>query len=820
MSPNYQISQVSRRSYSVTQTEPGGFPFSEDLTLRASDRVGFTMADSIGSNDIDILTPSFKSSVGGRERRTAGGVLERVFDGGSYTMYFKMRQTEALGGTVQFMKMGNNWNTRRGFAMYGVGGADLTFCAGDGTNSSFHTAVTNIDTTLVNAGWFQVFIEVDKATDRLRMGVYKLSDDSLIGTASNVDISSWVFNDDDNYDVLRFFGLKIAVCDVKKFSGLKTLAQCKDNTYTTDLQFHFPDLWSKADVSGNAHHCVDYGTGPSTDDKFYSNVNSYLLDYGYSLYRSTSKYLNPTGTAYQDICVPHQPDGTPVVMTIPDPVAVNFVKVGEFDGDLTGHNMADSYLNIPVASWDKSSTTIYEDAVRSSLYYLSGTPNRWHTSELDYLMFSFNCKTSHKGTNFFRTESGSAADGSVLHEIFSYGTDYNGSNLNYILNFTKDYDQLNGALQLYCDASAVADIDLRLAGVTGQYSFQIYWGDGTKRGVFTMDDTQQTINKVYDGTETYLIYIFKPETVSQIKLINAGADIAPSGGDVGEYAKATNLTVLDLYPNLTIPTGSIDNLSKAITRLHFHRDMKTVVTGTITPFSALVEFEMTAAVDGAFNATNHPNIELIWMEGDMTCTVDVTNMTKLEQLESYADNSYATGSLDNCTNINHICYGTPNDFHGSLSNKANFEYLDHQNGTGVITLDIATVPNAWCIRSRNCVNEITGDTSGNNKLEILFLYLDNSSVTKPSTVAHMTELCQLRGDFWNFTVTEVNQILADMWANRDIGKTRFTTTRLISIADGTSAAPTGQGIIDKAALEAYRSPNDDPAYDLWTIVTN
>lgn len=35
-----------------------------------------------------------------------------------------------------------------------------------------------------------------------------------------------------------------------------------------------------------------------------------------------------------------------------------------------------------------------------------------------------------------------------------------------------------------------------------------------------------------------------------------------------------------------------------------------------------------------------------------------------------------------------------------------------------------------------------------------------------------------------------------------------------------AGAPTGQGLTDLAALRAYRSPNNDAQYALWTIETN
>ena len=65
-------------------------------------------------------------------------------------------------------------------------------------------------------------------------------------------------------------------------------------------------------------------------------------------------------------------------------------------------------------------------------------------------------------------------------------------------------------------------------------------------------------------------------------------------------------------------------------------------------------------------------------------------------------------------------------------------------------------------------------------------------------------------------VATVNGILAGFWANRDVAKTR--AERVIDLNDNVlSAAPTGQGLIDKAALQAYVSP---PGATVWTVSTN
>jgi hypothetical protein len=67
------------------------------------------------------------------------------------------------------------------------------------------------------------------------------------------------------------------------------------------------------------------------------------------------------------------------------------------------------------------------------------------------------------------------------------------------------------------------------------------------------------------------------------------------------------------------------------------------------------------------------------------------------------------------------------------------------------------------------------------------------------------------------TSIQVNAVLAGFWANRDVAKTR-ANERTISLTGVNMSAPTGQGLTDKAALAAYKSPNNTgPMF--WTVTT-
>jgi len=116
-------------------------------------------------------------------------------------------------------------------------------------------------------------------------------------------------------------------------------------------------------------------------------------------------------------------------------------------------------------------------------------------------------------------------------------------------------------------------------------------------------------------------------------------------------------------------------------------------------------------------------------------------------------------------------------------------------------------------------NTLSGD--GSTMINLYsFGYYGAGALVFPRVI-NIPNLSELKLDaFGNCTLTSanVNQLLADFWANKDLPK--IGTVRAIDIrGKSTSGAPTGQGITDKAALQAYRSPNPPGTAALWTVTT-
>lgn len=171
-------------------------------------------------------------------------------------------------------------------------------------------------------------------------------------------------------------------------------------------------------------------------------------------------------------------------------------------------------------------------------------------------------------------------------------------------------------------------------------------------------------------------------------------------------------------------------------------------------------------------------------------------------------------------------------------------YLKCPSGTANLTFADALKVVRWGDDTADGWTSSTNAASIGGSVELLtqltYLYVTGSN-TLSGSVAALTQLTYLRVFGFNtlefpnvtsitglcylyvyttvtLTSANVNQLLADFWANRDAAKIR--TDRYIDIRGSvTSGAPTGQGITDAANLAAYRSPNNDPTKALWTVLT-
>ena len=194
------------------------------------------------------------------------------------------------------------------------------------------------------------------------------------------------------------------------------------------------------------------------------------------------------------------------------------------------------------------------------------------------------------------------------------------------------------------------------------------------------------------------------------------------------------------------------------------------------------------------------------------------------------------GDISLFGNLNYINIGNQNTIEGSITDMVKLSDI-LVLGMNTLSGDISNLNSLANLRIEGA-NTVTGNVENLTNLKIFIMggnysiYGDLSVLTKLhyigifgspklltiSNVTNIKGLCTLMVFGIELTSTNVNQLLSDFWLNKD--ETKPIASRQILInGNAYSGAPTGQGLIDKAALQAYRSPNNDAQYALWTVST-
>lgn len=238
--------------------------------------------------------------------------------------------------------------------------------------------------------------------------------------------------------------------------------------------------------------------------------------------------------------------------------------------------------------------------------------------------------------------------------------------------------------------------------------------------------------------------------------------------------------------------GSLTNLTKLTTWYHTGN---TLITGSITNATGLTEFYELSTINTINgNLTHHVNLLRFTITGLFTLNGDVTNLTKLNCF-FVAGNSDFTGDISGFVDIN--------------------DSLEIYGGISIFTGNVSNIINVRSL-TLGCYNSVYGDLAVLTKAYWIYVgQIGNTSNVTCSGAINLKECGNLivNGGNTYLSVTQVNQILADFWANRDEPHS-YTGDRTIYLK---GAQPTGQGIIDMAALKAYRTPNNNGAYNLWAV---
>lgn len=338
-----------------------------DLALKFDSRSGSNLVDSVSGETAEMLTSCFlqgaasSAYVGGNL-----GALERSLDGNSYTYHSKCRFLVDVptSGTVYVLALGGGTTAgSRGIAITSVNNRGRVF-ANDGTlsGSGYYTAAAALNSTFAGKGLMDFYVVVNFATKRITGGFYD-STGALIGTALNMDISAFTFNNNDNWQSIRFSSKCFCFDNFKKYTGVVSLENCKLDNYTTGLQIHLPNVLAGIDHSTNA---VDFNhISVTSADITYQNLTSWIHDYGHALYSYENNYT-----------VPNLITGELTTINRGAAFATkNFRVFAERYGNGIC-DMSDGKIRFTNAFFDRSNTTIWNDVARGnykSVITLSGT---------------------------------------------------------------------------------------------------------------------------------------------------------------------------------------------------------------------------------------------------------------------------------------------------------------------------------------------------------------------------------------------------------------------------------------------------------------
>jgi hypothetical protein len=785
--------------------------FSEsDLNLWAKGRTGLTMPDSKGGSPVQILTPTFRIGGSVNILRTEGGILERLFDGNDHTFYFKTKIITPVDGTNRFpLRMGNNRSAERGLLILSSSGSWITYFS-DGVSSFGINQCTTPNTTLV--GWINVLMTINQTTKRITSQLSKCSDNSSLGTNINYDISAWTTGANDNAGPLSFDSSYFTYADLKMFDGIKTLSQCRDNSYVDGLKFFYPTLLDRTDVSGNGHHFRrEAPRYISHINKYYDTISTYQFDYGYDLLKTSAYDVNRD--TYNDVWQCKTPSG----LSITPPTVSNYgdayINSGSHAGNLTEHNLADCLLNIPGDNWDRSDTTIFNDSVRTSLYYDAANPNRWHISELRSLSFSENCNTGFKGLNYFKITDNSLAteDRKLLKEIISYNTNKAGNDIQKILQYTGDKTAIDGMINLTVTTTAnTQTVKINLSSLKTSEVFMIFWGDGTYEFARHVD-TAVEYTHIYAVTGIYPVKIINSQSIKEFRFAATSQYEAWSFNASQLPLLCPDLEILNLQ---CTTVASVSGVITGLNKLKYIQLMSpNTLEGDITGWVDVETLRVLGQNKLHGSITPLSKLKVVYVDGENTISGNVSADTH-PLIESFEGGFLMPGL---------------NTINGSLSGMTHLFMVCFQ-GLGSITCNVETTPALVYLSSDESITwsgdisaminiyllSVPGLTGSINNLINLRTYYDRSTgIAKQVRFNNHPKLDALRLYSKVYTSEETNQILADMWANRDAAKDPSDVYRIIQI----TGTPTGQGLIDKANLQAYRSPNNNAAYPLWTVNT-
>lgn len=355
-------------------------------------------------------------------------------------------------------------------------------------------------------------------------------------------------------------------------------------------------------------------------------------------------------------------------------------------------------------------------------------------------------------------------------------------------------NEVNDILQInftsYGDGSGVGEMNLVVSETTTASI------DGTGR--FYTDaagTTGESTTKVFVANTPTKTYIKVPSGQSVMRIKNV---ITHFGKLVdGGYATGRGWETQD-DTNAPKLVTDMSKMTHCISIIIFGHN---AVYGDITALSDMEVMEI------ACRSTIHTSATY-----GATVTGDVTGWEKLTHFDTW-DLTHFTGLCESPV-MTMIWVGALSEVEFNISVMPSLKTLIAL-GTNSINIvgDISLCPLLAFVQVMRS-NTITGSISGLTDLEYILVYGLGNTISVPN-LTNVRKLGYLEIEGLVLSSANINQILADLWANRDVARTY--TYRIVRLNNPGSGSPTGQGLIDLANLRAYRSPNNDPQYALWDI---
>jgi len=432
---------------------------------------------------------------------------------------------------------------------------------------------TEVNLDFTGAGWILLLLEIDKTAlvgrcfingvqvgaDVAYTGTFPLMANAyefMLGKANNAAGSGTNYNINAIFSEAWVYNRKLTPTEkttITNFGHITDLTGERAHWVCNNI--------TPRDLSGNGYHLATItGDATNTSIIYDSSGSRYLLDKGYSLYKYSGSSI------LQDKYVGYKGDGT--TLDTPSLVA-GYAKVSDHPGNLTQHNLADSYLTFVGANWDRSDVTIFGDMARqtalmtgSSFPYIVATPKAWHITDLNRVKMNTFFLSAYKGIAYPKITNNSVDDRQVLTEIFGYATNKTGLDYTKAITYTEDHGHSWDISYFFSDTHYCTTRGNKILAYDGNTTFSLSLDGGatfpiTKSVTGYSGNVCQmawitAVGNIYFGSKTKMYYSFDNlATVTEMTVQAVGG---------GAYTFGTNANFTRVNPAANMTFGGVEAL--------------------------------------------------------------------------------------------------------------------------------------------------------------------------------------------------------------------------------------------------------------------